>query len=168
MLCKYSVIIITTLPLFVFAGSIVTGECENCGYNTDTLFIGGGKIPALLYYIYASSELKKVFTVGFDLIKIIINELGMKIIFKDAYDRADFIINNSKEYSEFLLKWEPPEMIVTDKMPYGSNIGELNIEDLSKEMYMLTLIENPCDGEFKLCPSCGEYKLKFKIEGKWD
>ncbi|MGQ9705781.1 MAG: hypothetical protein ACUVWP_02090 [bacterium] len=168
MIYKILLMIISLIPFIVLAGTIISGECSNCGYNTSQLFIGGGKTPGLYYYLYSSSELKQLFIVGFDFIEIFTKEHETEISLKDTYDRADFIIKNYEEFNKFLISWEPPSEMMTDKMPYGSKILKIKDEDLSRVECTLTLIDAPYDGEFKLCPSCSEVKLKFKIEGKWD
>lgn len=156
-------IALLTIPIFLFAGAIVVGTCSNCGYNTDELFIGGGMMPGLIKYIYYSPDRDEYLAVGFNLIHIFCEENDLDLSYTKDYE--GFIGEYRDEFSEFELKWTPPDEIETDDVPGWVNIS------IKSEMNMpekLILCKGDVWEDEFTCPDCNEVTLTFERIGLWD
>jgi len=73
------VLLVITFAMPVLAGSIVVGFCDECGYQTDEFFIGGGMTPGYSASVYLDPETGEFYKVGFNIILVVADEIAVNI-----------------------------------------------------------------------------------------
>lgn len=122
----------------VHAGSIVTAKCDNCGYDSGSLFLFGGKAnfrTVCKFPAYCANKKTLI------LVNLIANKL------------------ESQSYPcQSPVLYTDPVMV---KKPGINTVASWNLPELKNKEIMLT------DGDY-FCPTCGQFKLHFRQSGMWD